>query len=119
MAAPAGRPQTRPTLWREGVGEVLRAERHRQQRTLSDVAGAARVSMPYLSEIERGLKEPSSEVIAAICGALGLHLAEVLARVYRHLVMELSATGQATTVRAMSPTGSGRSGASVAVALAA
>lgn len=65
-------------LWRHLVGDVLRKERRAQQRTLQDVADAARISMPYLSEVERGRKEASSEVLAAAAKALGLGLADVL-----------------------------------------
>jgi transcriptional regulator with XRE-family HTH domain len=57
---------------------VLRRERLAQERTLKDVADEARISMPYLSELERGLKEASSEVLAAAARALGLGLADVL-----------------------------------------
>jgi transcriptional regulator with XRE-family HTH domain len=64
-------------LWREVVGRELRAERHRQERTLSEVAERAGVSTQYLSEIERGLKDPSSELLAAVHGALGLHLVDL------------------------------------------
>ncbi|MGA9871079.1 MAG: helix-turn-helix transcriptional regulator [Rhodococcus sp. (in: high G+C Gram-positive bacteria)] len=59
-------------LVRDGLGRVLRRLRQQQQRTLDDVATRARVSMPYLSEIERGRKEASSEVVSALCGALGI-----------------------------------------------
>ncbi len=70
------RPAKEP-LWRDVVGEVLRGERLAQERTLKDVADAARISMPYLSELERG-KEASSEVLAAAAHALGLSLTDVL-----------------------------------------
>ena len=53
-------------LWREAVGHELRAERQRQERTLADVAEQAGVSTQYLSEIERGRKEPSSEILGAV-----------------------------------------------------
>lgn len=78
-------------LLRTALGVVLRAERTAQARTLSDVAAAARVSLPYLSEVERGRKEPSSEVLAAICGALGLTLADLLLRAGAH-VTDLTGT---------------------------
>ena len=68
-------------LLRRLVGEVLRRHRLRQSRTLRDVSAAARVSLGYLSEIERGRKEASSELLAAICSALGVSLAEVLREV--------------------------------------
>ncbi|MGW1254662.1 helix-turn-helix domain-containing protein [Streptomyces sp. NPDC002513] len=65
-------------LWRDLVGEILRRERLAQERTLKDVAEAARISMPYLSELERGRKEASSEVLAAAARALGLGLTDLL-----------------------------------------
>ncbi|MEU2834659.1 helix-turn-helix transcriptional regulator [Streptomyces lavendulae] len=68
----------REPLWCELVGDVLRRERIAQQRTLKDVSEAARISMPYLSEVERGRKEASSEVLAAAAQALGLGLADLL-----------------------------------------
>jgi transcriptional regulator with XRE-family HTH domain len=68
-------------LLRGLIGVVLRRIRLGQERTLRDVAEAARVSVPYLSEVERGRKEPSSELLSAICEALGLELAELLAQV--------------------------------------
>jgi hypothetical protein len=78
---PAGTAAARPPrapLWRDLVGGALRRERLAQERTLKDVAEAARISMPYLSELERGRKEASSEVLAAAAGALGLGLADLL-----------------------------------------
>jgi transcriptional regulator with XRE-family HTH domain len=72
-------------LWREAAGEALRDERHRSERTLSDVAEQAGISVQYLSEVERGLKEPSSEVLAAVAGALGLRMADLTLRVARRL----------------------------------
>ena len=78
--------QTGPEpLWRELVGQELRAERAAQERTLADVAGTAGISVQYLSEVERGLKEPSSEVLGAVHGALGLRLVDLTARVSRRL----------------------------------
>ncbi|MEW2373509.1 helix-turn-helix transcriptional regulator [Streptomyces sp. NPDC006656] len=67
----------REPLWRDLVGDALRRERLAQERTLKDVSEAARISMPYLSEVERGRKEASSEVLAA-AQALGLGLADLL-----------------------------------------
>ena len=78
-------PDDRPPLLRTMVGEVLRRIRLEQRRTLADVARTARVSMPYLSELERGRKEASSEVLAAICGALRIDLSDLLAEVGRDL----------------------------------
>jgi transcriptional regulator with XRE-family HTH domain len=71
-------PVPREPLWRHIVGDVLRRERLTQERRLRDVADEARISMPYLSEIERGRKEASSEVLAAAAHALGLSLADLL-----------------------------------------
>jgi hypothetical protein len=71
-------PAPKEPLWRDLVGDVLRRERLAQERTLKDVADAARISMPYLSEVERGRKEASSEVLAAAAHALGLDLGDLL-----------------------------------------
>ncbi|HEX6445823.1 MAG TPA: helix-turn-helix transcriptional regulator, partial [Streptosporangiales bacterium] len=79
------RPIRREPLWRDLVGEVLRRERQAQRRTLQDVADAAGISMGYLSEIERGRKEPSSEVLAAAARALRLTLADLIVRVHVEL----------------------------------
>src|SRR6476469_7033420 len=73
-------------LWREAVGHELREERHQQQRTLADVAEESGVSVQYLSEVERGRKEPSSEILGAVSGALGLRLVDLTTRVTRSLV---------------------------------
>ena len=72
-------------LWREAVGTVLREERHRQERTLTDVSEESGVSTQYLSEVERGRKEPSSEILGAVAGALGLRLVDLTARITRTL----------------------------------
>ncbi|CAM3648059.1 helix-turn-helix domain-containing protein [Occultella aeris] len=77
--------QPRPLLWREAVGHELRAERHEQGRTQGDVASVAGVSTQYLSEVERGRKEPSSEILEAIGSSLGLELAVLTGRVSRSL----------------------------------
>ena len=61
-------------LWREVLGHRLRALRVDQRETLAETAGRAGISPQYLSEIERGRKEPSSEMIAALAGALGTSL---------------------------------------------
>lgn len=65
-------------LWRELVGRFLREQRTAQGKTLVQVAERAGISPQYLSELERGLKEPSSEMLASICGALGIRLVDVL-----------------------------------------
>lgn len=86
-------------LWRDLVGGVLRRERRAQERTLKDVAEAARISMPYLSEIERGRKEASSEVLASAADALGLGLGDLLSRAHG----ELSRLSQPPQVSRLSP----------------
>ena len=67
-------PRAQEPLWREVLGQRLRALRQDQDQTLSETAGRAGISPQYLSEIERGRKEPSSEMIAALAGALGTSL---------------------------------------------
>jgi transcriptional regulator with XRE-family HTH domain len=69
------------TLLRTQLGNTLRGHRLSQRRTLRDVSGAARVSLGYLSEVERGQKEASSELLASICDALDVELADLLAEV--------------------------------------
>jgi DNA-binding XRE family transcriptional regulator len=64
----------REPLWREVLGQRLRALRQDQRETLAETAARAGVSPQYLSEVERGRKEPSSEMIAALAGALGTNL---------------------------------------------
>ena len=82
-------------LLRTTLGDVLRRTRLGQGRTLADVARAAKVSMQYLSELERGRKEASSEILAAICEALEVDLPDVLTEVGRDLA---GAPVQETTV---------------------
>ena len=98
-APPAPRAVPREPLWRNIVGDVLRRERLAQERTLKDVADDARISMPYLSEIERGRKEASSEVLAAAARALGLGLADLLTLAQD----ELARLAQAGLARAAVP----------------
>ncbi|GAA2654097.1 helix-turn-helix transcriptional regulator [Streptomyces lunalinharesii] len=92
-------PAPREPLWRDLVGDVLRRERLAQERTLKDVAEAARISMPYLSELERGRKEASSEVLAAAARALGLGLGDLLSRTQDQLARHprSSRTGRGRT----------------------
>jgi len=80
----AARSEREPLL-RQVFGDVLRQARLAQGRTLADVAHQAQVSTPYLSEIERGLKEASSEVLAAVCRALDLQAVDLVARTYGQL----------------------------------
>ncbi|MEV2236819.1 helix-turn-helix transcriptional regulator [Micromonospora sp. NPDC049891] len=94
------------SLLRRVIGAVLRRERQHQGRTLREVARAAGVSVPYLSEVERGRKEASSEVLAAICRALGLHLSDLLEEVrdeLRRVERRLPAGGPAGRVPATRP----------------
>lgn len=72
------RPREPEPLWREVLGRRLRDTRRRRGARLVDVAARAGVSPQYLSEIERGRKEPSSEMIAAVCGALNIDLGRLL-----------------------------------------
>src|ERR671925_287611 len=65
-------------LLRRLLGDVLRRQRQRQGRTLREVSAAARVSLGYLSEVERGQKEASSELLASICDALDVPLSELM-----------------------------------------
>ncbi|TFV86856.1 helix-turn-helix transcriptional regulator [Blastococcus sp. CT_GayMR16] len=87
------------TLLRTQLGNTLRGHRLSQRRTLRDVSGVARVSLGYLSEVERGQKEASSELLASICDALDVELADLLAEVSLEL---RGATGGA--VRPLAPT---------------
>ncbi|WP_327115300.1 helix-turn-helix transcriptional regulator [Streptomyces sp. NBC_01341] len=88
----------REPLWRDVVGDVLRRERVGQRRTLKDVAEAARISVPYLSEVERGRKEASSEVLAAAARSLGLGLGDVLSLAQDEIARR-SAPSRTTTAR--------------------
>ena len=65
-------------LLREAIGDVLRRARTSQGRTLREVSDSARVSLGYLSEVERGRKEASSELLSAICTALDVRMSRVL-----------------------------------------
>ena len=73
---------------REVIGTELRRIRLIQGRTLRDVSAAACVSLGYLSEVERGEKEASSEMLIAICGALGVPLSRVLATVSHDIALQ-------------------------------
>ncbi|WP_318197244.1 helix-turn-helix domain-containing protein [Streptomyces sp. MCL20-2] len=105
-ADPAPQDLPREPLWRDLVGEVLRRERRARGRTLKDVSEASRISMAYLSEVERGRKEASSEVLAAAARALGLSLADVLALAGERLV---SLTAARTRTRPLGTAGGQRS----------
>jgi ribosome-binding protein aMBF1 (putative translation factor) len=81
-------------LLRESVGQALRRARTEQSRTLRDVARDARVSLGYLSEVERGHKEASSELLNSICEALGLTLGSLM----REVSLEITSAETATLV---------------------
>jgi transcriptional regulator with XRE-family HTH domain len=88
-------------LVRRLLGDVLRQQRMLQGRTLRDVSAAAKVSLGYISEIERGQKEASSECLAAICAALDVPLSVVMAEVSGEIAREEAATvGVASLLRA-------------------
>jgi transcriptional regulator with XRE-family HTH domain len=78
---PARETPLQEPLWREVLGQRLRALRQEQRETLSETAGRAGISPQYLSEVERGRKEPSSEMIAALAGALGTTLIQLTEQV--------------------------------------
>lgn len=82
-------PRRSKPLWRDVLGEVLRRERLDQERILTEVAATAGVSPQYLSEIERGRKEPSSEILGSVTDALGLDLLDVVHRVGERLGVRL------------------------------
>ena len=86
------------TMLRERIGEVLREVRMRQGRTLRQVSQQAQVSLGYISEIERGQKEPSSELLAAICSALDVPLSVLLLEVSSRLAAEERAEAIAGTL---------------------
>ncbi len=85
----------RMILLRRTLGEVLRRHRGAQHRTLRDVSDGARVSLGYLSEVERGQKEPSSELLAAICTALHVPLSTVLREASDDIVLAETAAAMA------------------------
>ena len=89
------RPEPEP-LWREALGAQLRSERRRRGERIADVAERAGVSPQYLSELERGRKDPSSEVLAALAGALGLRVLDLTVRSSQHLTGRSVAVGRPT-----------------------
>jgi DNA-binding XRE family transcriptional regulator len=85
QAAPDRRKPREP-LWRHMLGDSLRGLRHERGETLGEIASRAGLSLQYLSEIERGLKEPSSEMIAAVSGALDITLVDLTLDVAENLI---------------------------------
>ena len=78
-------------LFRRLLGDVLRAQRMQRGMTLREVSAEARVSLGYISEIERGQKEASSELLASICAALDVPLSEILSEVSDAVALEEAA----------------------------
>ena len=98
---PEPQPEPRPQepLWREVLGRRLRLLRQEQQETLSETAARAGISPQYLSEVERGRKEPSSEMIAALAGALGTTLIDLTEHVAGDLRRQMSLVPRAGHAR--------------------
>jgi len=78
-------------IFRRLLGDVLRSQRMRQGRTLREISADARVSLGYISEIERGQKEASSELLASLCAALDVPLSEILSEVSDAVALEEAA----------------------------
>ncbi len=91
-------------LMREVIGDVLRRARTSQGRTLREVSDSARVSLGYLSEVERGRKEPSSELLNAICDALEVPLSVVLTGAGERMASEETAAYSAPNAGSGGPT---------------
>jgi transcriptional regulator with XRE-family HTH domain len=94
-------------LLRRLLGDVLRRRRQEQGRTLREVSALARVSLGYLSEVERGQKEASSELLASICDALGMRMSDLMREVADTVAIAERAT--TATVLALEPVGAERS----------
>jgi transcriptional regulator with XRE-family HTH domain len=92
-------PRPQEPLWREVLGRRLRALRQEQQETLAETAARAGLSPQYLSEIERGRKEPSSEMIAALAGALGVTLIDLTELVATDLRRQMALAPRAGRTR--------------------
>ena len=96
---PQPEPRPQEPLWREVLGRRLRVLRQEQQETLSETAARAGISPQYLSEVERGRKEPSSEMIAALAGALGTTLIDLTEQVAGDLRRQMSLVPRAGRTR--------------------
>ena len=92
-------------LLRSLLGDVLRERRREQGRTLREVSSAARVSLGYLSEVERGQKEASSELLGSICDALDVLMSELLREVSDNLAMAEAVSSVETLTSATAPRG--------------
>lgn len=95
-------------LWREAVGARLRRMRLRRRLTLAEVAAAAGISPQYLSEIERGLKDPSSEMLAAVAGALGAGVVDVTSLAATDLRHRLAWPAPSSPTASVAPSAHGR-----------
>jgi transcriptional regulator with XRE-family HTH domain len=100
---------------RQHLGDELRRQRQRQGRTLRQVSAAARVSLGYLSEIERGQKEASSELLASICGALDVPLSQLLRYVGDDIALAELASAPVSADRPGGPDDTGGTRASAGV----
>ncbi|WP_415949329.1 helix-turn-helix domain-containing protein [Streptomyces sp. KLOTTS4A1] len=94
-------------LLRRLLGDVLRRQRQRQGRTLREVSSSARVSLGYLSEVERGQKEASSELLSAICDALDVRMSELMREVSDELSLAELAQSAAAGETAREPVPAG------------
>lgn len=94
-------PREPEPLWRQLIGTELRRRRHERGDTLTETADAAGISPQYLSEIERGMKDPSSEMMAAVAGALDLSLLELTSAVAEGLSPAAAPARQAPTAFAL------------------
>ena len=103
-------------LFRRLLGDVLRAQRMRRGMTLREVSAEARVSLGYISEIERGQKEASSELLHSLCTALEIPLSAVLREVSDAVAVEEAATALETAATPISVASRTRSGDVVASA---
>ena len=112
------KPRPEP-LWREVLGQRLRTLRLDQQETLAETAGRAGLSPQYLSEIERGRKEPSSEMIAALAGALDITVADLMAGAAEDLRQVAATFVSITTLTTSTSTRVTRPSGPVALAMAA
>lgn len=98
-------------LLRRIIGDVLRERRREQGRTLREVSAAARVSLGYLSEVERGQKEPSSELLGSICDALDVPLSQLLRDASDSLAVEEALAAPAALAAPVTlPGGAGEGG---------
>ncbi|GAA0336408.1 MAG: helix-turn-helix transcriptional regulator [Micropruina glycogenica] len=101
VSFPRLRPEAPPEpLWRTALGQEVRERRRGRNERLVDVAGRAGISAQYLSEIERGLKEPSSEMVAAVAGALELRVLDLTVGAVRRLAAGRLRSGEPVALAA-------------------